>query len=106
MSFVVEDLPLFDLTLVHLELVLANALLTDHLFDPVFKLGADLTHFPVIGDTRVVFLVASHKEGLVIILIVQVPMGWGKVTSHQSSALGRSFEIRPHLSNHLVGVRS
>lgn len=106
MSLVVEDLPLFDLTLVHLELLLTNALLADHFFDPVFKLSADLTHFPVIGDTRVVFLVATNQEGLLIILIVQVPMGWGEVASHQSSALGGSLEIGPHLSDHLIGVGS
>ena len=41
-DLVVKDLPLFDLTFVHLELLLLDALLTHDFLDPVFELDAGL----------------------------------------------------------------
>lgn len=40
MDAIVENLPLFDLTLVHFELLLADTSLSDDLLDPVFEFDA------------------------------------------------------------------
>jgi len=50
-SIIIEHLPLLDSTLVHFDLLLADALGTNNLLNPVLVLDASLFHAPVIGDT-------------------------------------------------------
>ena len=51
MSRIVENLPLLDVTLVHLECLLLDALLSEDVLNQVLALFKSLTEAPVIGNT-------------------------------------------------------
>ena len=101
-DLVVKDLPLFDLTFVHLELLLLDALLTHDFLDPVFELDAGLATASIVRDTRVVLLVATDEECVLVVLIVQVIVARSNVSVDEAHPLNCAIEVSPHLADHLV----
>lgn len=104
MSVIIKDLPLLDGTLVHRNLTLADALGSNHLLNPVLILHNKLAHTPVIGDTRVILIVATDKESHLIVFFIQVPVGVRVITSQQAHVFGISLLFGPDFLKTLLRV--